>query len=116
MAERQAYADAKKSKKKPKDYVPPKRLFEIRREQEKKIEDDIAKGLPAKRIKYAPTTRHRDVMDAKTMKIVRENMEKEAEGYMVMFPAQMLHQVFPFYENDGERISISGNVDIRAVA
>ena len=44
------------------------------------------------------------------------NMEKEAEGYMVMFPSQMLHQVFPFYENDGERISISGNVDIRAMA
>ena len=40
------------------------------------------------------------------------NMEKEAEGYMVMFPAQMLHQVFPFYENDGERISISGNIDV----
>ena len=40
------------------------------------------------------------------------NMEKEAEGYMVMFPSQMLHQVFPFYENDGERISISGNVNI----
>ena len=44
------------------------------------------------------------------------NMEEEAEGYMVMFPSQMLHQVFPFYENDGERISISGNVDIRAMA
>ena len=43
------------------------------------------------------------------------NMEKQAEGYMVMFPSQMLHQVFPFYENDGERISISGNVDIRSV-
>jgi len=40
------------------------------------------------------------------------NMEKEAEGYMVMFPSQMIHQVFPFYENDGERISISGNVNI----
>ncbi len=40
------------------------------------------------------------------------NMEKEAEGYMVMFPSQILHQVFPFYENDGERISISGNVTI----
>jgi hypothetical protein len=40
------------------------------------------------------------------------NMEKEAEGYMVMFPSTMLHQVFPFYENDGERISISGNVNI----
>ena len=40
------------------------------------------------------------------------NMEKEAEGYMVMFPSTMLHQVFPFYENDGERISISGNINI----
>ena len=39
-------------------------------------------------------------------------MEKEAEGYMVMFPAEMQHEVFPFYENDGERISISGNVTI----
>ncbi len=41
------------------------------------------------------------------------NMEKEAEGYMVMFPSQMKHEVFPFYENDGERISISGNIDIQ---
>ena len=40
------------------------------------------------------------------------NMEKEAEGYMVMFPSSMLHQVFPFYNNDGERISISGNINI----
>ena len=40
------------------------------------------------------------------------NMEKEAEGYMVMFPSQMLHQVFPFYDNEGERISISGNISI----
>ena len=41
------------------------------------------------------------------------NMEKEAEGYMVMFPSELKHEVFPFYENDGERISISGNVDIQ---
>jgi len=41
------------------------------------------------------------------------NMEKEAEGYMVMFPSEMKHQVFPFFENDGERISISGNIGIR---
>jgi hypothetical protein len=41
------------------------------------------------------------------------NMEKEAEGYMVMFPSEMKHEVFPFYENDGERISISGNVDVK---
>ena len=40
------------------------------------------------------------------------NMEKEVEGYMVMFPSELKHEVFPFYENDGERISISGNVTI----
>ena len=40
------------------------------------------------------------------------NMEKDICGYMVMFPSAMLHQVFPFYENDGERISISGNINI----
>ena len=42
------------------------------------------------------------------------NMEKEAEGYMVMFPSQLLHQVFPFYKSNGERISISGNISIGA--
>ena len=41
------------------------------------------------------------------------NMEKEAEGYVVMFPSDLKHEVFPFYENDGERISISGNIDIQ---
>lgn len=41
------------------------------------------------------------------------NMEKEAEGYMVMFPSDLKHEVFPFYENDGERISISGNINIQ---
>ena len=41
------------------------------------------------------------------------NMEKDAEGYMVIFPSELKHEVFPFYENDGERISISGNIDIQ---
>ena len=41
------------------------------------------------------------------------NMEKETEGYMVMFPSELKHEVFPFFENDGIRISISGNIDIQ---
>ena len=41
------------------------------------------------------------------------NMEKDAEGYMVIFPSELKHEVFPFYENDGERISISGNIGIQ---
>ena len=40
------------------------------------------------------------------------DMEKETEDYMVMFPSEMKHEVFPFYENDGERISISGNIGL----
>ena len=32
------------------------------------------------------------------------------DGYMVLFPSNLTHQVFPFYEDDGQRISISGNL------
>ena len=39
-------------------------------------------------------------------------MEKEAEGYMVLFPASLQHLVNPFYDKDGERISISGNISV----
>jgi len=45
-----------------------------------------------------------------TIRTFAYNMEKEAEGYMVLFPAGLNHQVYPFYDNDEERISISGNV------
>ena len=40
------------------------------------------------------------------------NMEKQAEGFMVLFPASLHHLVSPFYDNDGERISISGNISV----
>ena len=46
------------------------------------------------------------------MKSFAYNMEKEAEGYMVLFPATLQHLVNPFYDNDGERISISGNISV----
>jgi len=39
-------------------------------------------------------------------------MEKSTKGFMVLFPSNLTHQVFPFYENDGERISISGNLTL----
>lgn len=39
-------------------------------------------------------------------------MDKEREGMMVLFPSRLKHQVFPFYECDEERVSISGNLDI----
>ena len=39
-------------------------------------------------------------------------MEKNMEGTMLLFPASLQHQVYPFYNNDGERISVSGNISI----
>ena len=35
---------------------------------------------------------------------------KEYEGKMLFFPSKLLHQVYPFYNCDEERISISGNL------
>ena len=45
-------------------------------------------------------------------KIVNEiyKVENGWEGRIVMFPAQLLHIVYPFYTSDGYRISIAGNL------
>jgi len=32
------------------------------------------------------------------------------EGYMLMFPSETKHCVYPFYTSDEDRISISGNL------
>ena len=32
------------------------------------------------------------------------------EGTMLFFPSQLPHQVYPFYDCDEERISVSGNI------
>ena len=42
-------------------------------------------------------------------------MEKTLEGNMVMFPSRLHHQVYPFYESDKERVSISGNIGIKSI-
>ena len=36
-------------------------------------------------------------------------VDKSMEGNLVLFPAQLLHTVYPFYTSDGYRISVSGN-------
>ena len=40
-------------------------------------------------------------------------MSKEVEGTMLFFPSQLCHQVYPFYNCDDDRISISGNVSLK---
>ena len=37
---------------------------------------------------------------------------KKYEGTMLFFPSRLLHEVFPFYDCDEDRISISGNIFI----
>ena len=39
--------------------------------------------------------------------------DNEWEGKMALFPAQLNHQVYPFYTSDEYRISISGNVGFK---
>ena len=38
------------------------------------------------------------------------DLNKSWEGIMLFFPSQLQHQVYPFYNCDEERISISGNI------
>jgi len=42
-------------------------------------------------------------------------LTKEDEGAILMFPSKLLHTVYPFYDTDKYRISISGNIvfDVR---
>ena len=40
-------------------------------------------------------------------------MDKSREGTMLLFPSSMLHEVYPFYTSDKDRVSISGNIFLR---
>jgi len=37
------------------------------------------------------------------------------EGWIIVFPSQLRHQVYPFFECDEQRISISGNISWNSV-
>ena len=39
-------------------------------------------------------------------------MSKEMEGTMLFFPSQLMHSVYPFFNCNKDRISISGNLSI----
>ena len=40
-------------------------------------------------------------------------LDKSWEGTMLFFPSELHHQVYPFYNCDDDRISISGNVSLK---
>ena len=44
--------------------------------------------------------------------IFNYELGKKYEGTMLFFPSRLLHEVFPFYDCDEDRISISGNIFI----
>ena len=46
----------------------------------------------------------------------RIHLSPEDEGRMLFFPAWVSHQVFPFYECEEERITVSGNIVLKEVA
>ena len=39
-------------------------------------------------------------------------IDKNWEGYMIMFPANLQHCVYPFYTSDETRISFAGNISL----
>lgn len=41
-------------------------------------------------------------------------MRSESEGILLFFPSKCVHQVYPFYNCKGQRISVSGNISIRS--
>jgi hypothetical protein len=41
-------------------------------------------------------------------------LDKSAEGKILLFPNKMVHCVYPFYTSDDYRISVSGNISLRA--
>jgi hypothetical protein len=39
-------------------------------------------------------------------------MGSDKEGVILLFPSSLKHQVYPFYESDGVRVSVSGNIGV----
>ena len=39
-------------------------------------------------------------------------LSKKDEGMMLLFPSKLRHQVYPFYDCDEDRISVSGNITL----
>lgn len=40
-------------------------------------------------------------------------VDRKMEGCLCLFPAELMHQVYPFYTSDEYRISISGNLTLK---
>ena len=47
-----------------------------------------------------------------TVSSERIHLEPEDEGTILLFPAKLMHQVYPFYLSNKQRISVSGNIKL----
>ena len=52
---------------------------------------------------------------SKTIKSHDIPMSPNLNGYCCFFPSHLSHQVYPFYTSDKDRISISGNINLKMV-
>ena len=52
----------------------------------------------------------KDEQEVENVKTHHFRLSSEDEGRMLFFPAWLKHQVYPFYECEEERITISGNI------
>ena len=44
------------------------------------------------------------------IRFFKYELSKDYEGMMLFFPSELKHQVYPFFDCDEERISVSGNI------
>ena len=70
------------------------------------INKELAKGI------YASTFEFTYANTIGTLSRTRIPVSKDYEGYIMMFPANMQHCVYPFYTSNDRRISVSGNLNL----
>jgi len=73
-------------------------------EEEYKVFPQSSSGSSASNLCFLLTDHVGDIID------VQVPVDKTFEGKMLMFPAKLKHQVYPFYTSDDYRITVSGNV------
>ena len=79
-------------------------------EYEAQKELDIAKTANSNSISNVAFF-YQDILG--TLRTHMVEMGQRAQSNMYLFPATLNHEVYPFYECDKERISISGNIMLR---
>ena len=78
------------------------------------IEGDDQHNLPISRNSNCPSASDFEFVYTDILGNIRDyhiKMGKDKEGIILVFPARLRHQVYPFYECNEKRVSISGNLE-----